>query len=466
MASNVPQVGTITTDEISLSEIKVALKAMKSGKACGGDQIAAEMLKVDTDGMATHLYGIFNTIWITEKIPSRWTESIIVKVPKKGDLSICDNWRGICLMPIPAKIFGRIIVNRLKTEVEGILREEQAGFRSGASTTQQIFTLRNIIEQSIEFNAPLYMNFIDFQKAFDSVNREMLWKILEAYKIPDKYINIIKELYLNNKCFIEVDGELTEPFLIKSGVKQGCVMSGLLFIIVIDWIMRNTIKDKKRGIRWKFTSSLEDLDFADDIVLMSSKFDDLQQKTYIFEKFSKTVGLTINRKKTKSMRINEKYTNKINLSNKDIEDVSSFTYLGVTVNKEGGTNEEIRTRIAKAQNCFCRLNNVWRSSKLVSSTKLNLFNALVKSVLLYGCETWKLTKAQNNKLDAWQNKCLRKILQIYWPYTISNVQLYSQTRQMPLQNTIRNRRWKWVGHVLRMPPNGIPAVALTWAPEG
>lgn len=91
VASNVPQVGTITTDEISLSEIKVALKAMKSGKACGGDQIAAEMLKVDTDGMATHLHGIFNTIWITEKIPSRWTESIIVKVPKKGDLSICDN---------------------------------------------------------------------------------------------------------------------------------------------------------------------------------------------------------------------------------------------------------------------------------------------------------------------------------------------------------------------------------------
>lgn len=172
---NAPHVLPISTEEISLIEIQEALKALKPAKACGGDQIAAEMLKVDIDVTAKRLHPLFNLIWEKEEIPDRWKESIIVKIPKKGDPSVCDNYRGISLMSIPCKVFGRIIINRLKHEVEGMLREEQTGFRSGAGTIQQIFTLKNIIEQSKEFNTPLYMNFIDFQKAFDSINRDVLW---------------------------------------------------------------------------------------------------------------------------------------------------------------------------------------------------------------------------------------------------------------------------------------------------
>ncbi len=99
-------------------------------------------------------------------------------------------------------------------------------------------------------------------------------------------------------------------------------------------------------------------------------------------------------------------------------------------------------------------------------TKINIFNSVVKSVLLYGSETWKLTKQQSKRLNSWQNRCLRKILRIFWPQTITNVELYNQTRQEPLNNYIKRRRWKWIGHILRMPQAKIPSVALTWAPEG
>ena len=104
--------------------------------------------------------------------------------------------------------------------------------------TEQIVTLRNIIEQSLEFNTELHMNFLDFKKAFDSVHRDSLWKIVHLYGIPDHYIAIIKSLYANSQCCIRTENGNTEYFDIISGVRQGCIISPLLFLIVIDYILK------------------------------------------------------------------------------------------------------------------------------------------------------------------------------------------------------------------------------------
>ena len=133
------------------------------------------------------------------------------------------------------------------------LRNEQAGYRQGRNTTEQIFVLRNI-EQVIERNSNLYICFVDFEKAFDSVHRETLWKLLKIYGIPDKLVNMIKAMYRNSKCAV-IDGiETSQWFDVKSGVKQGCVMSGLLFLKVMDWIMTKTLENDNNGIRWNFTT--------------------------------------------------------------------------------------------------------------------------------------------------------------------------------------------------------------------
>ena len=131
--------------------------------------------------------------------------------------------------PIPAKILGRAIIMRMRDEVDKILREEQAGFRPKRGTLEQIFVLRNIIEQTYEWNDNIYMIFVDFQKAFDSIHRETLWKIMEAYGIPGKLINMIKALYKNTRVAVIHDKSKTDWFDIKSGVKQGCGMSGFPF---------------------------------------------------------------------------------------------------------------------------------------------------------------------------------------------------------------------------------------------
>ncbi len=176
-----PELPSINIEEISISEVTEAIKKLKSGKAGGIDNIVPELFKADIETATDKLHEIITDIWDQEQIPSEWKKGLIVKMPKKGDLTECGNWRGITLLPIASKVLGRILINRIKEGVDEILRPEQAGFREVKSTTGQIFILRNILEQCIEWQATLYINFIDFEKAFDSVHRDSLWEIMRQY---------------------------------------------------------------------------------------------------------------------------------------------------------------------------------------------------------------------------------------------------------------------------------------------
>ena len=203
------------------------------------------------------------------------------------------------LLSVSMKVLSRVILNRITDIADPLLRKEQAGFRKGRSCADQIFTLRQILEQSNEWNSPLYINFIDFTKAFDSVNRLALEKILSHYGIPDKIISIIKMLYTDLNARVICGSNLSEEFKLQTGVKQGCLLSPLLFTFCIDWIMRETIKNKRTGITWAMTEMLEDLDFADDIALLSHRHRDMQEKTKQLAETARKIGLKINDTKTK-----------------------------------------------------------------------------------------------------------------------------------------------------------------------
>jgi hypothetical protein len=185
----------ISTGPFTEVEVKNAIKKLKSGKAAGVDNISGEMLKAGGEVTIKRLVQIFESIRKNLIMPDDWKKSMIAKIPKKGDLTKCDNSRGISLLSIPGKVFCRVIMERIRKGVEQRLRNEQAAYRKGHGTAEQIFVLRNVVEQSIEWQAPLYINFIDFRKAFDSIIREKLWKILKTYGIPDLFIDIIKEMY-------------------------------------------------------------------------------------------------------------------------------------------------------------------------------------------------------------------------------------------------------------------------------
>ena len=198
--------------EISVQEVEVALRKLKNNRAPGEDQIAGELLKYGSETVRNELTTLFNTICKKMSILKSWTRGTIVKLPKKGDLSNCNNWRGITLLSIPGKVFCSVLLERIKKEIDNKLREHQAGFRSGRSCIEQIYTLRHIIQQSLEFQQDIYINFIDFKKAFDSIHRDSLWKISRSYGIPDKYINLFKLIYENSSCNIRTQTGVTDSF--------------------------------------------------------------------------------------------------------------------------------------------------------------------------------------------------------------------------------------------------------------
>ena len=198
---NIQEVATdldISTDVLTRREIIEAINSLKNGKAPGHDNLNAELFKADPELAATILTPLFIKIWEQEDIPSDWGRGVIMKIPKKGSLGDCNNRRGITLLSVPTKIFCKVIIQRITQAVDDILRNEQVGFRKGRGCTDQIFTLRNILEQCTEWNRQLYVNFNDNEKAFDSIHRE----ILRAYSIPQCIVNIIKCFYSNFTCCV------------------------------------------------------------------------------------------------------------------------------------------------------------------------------------------------------------------------------------------------------------------------
>ncbi|XP_062615396.1 uncharacterized protein LOC134277126 [Saccostrea cucullata] len=248
-------------------------------------------------------------------------------------------------------------------------------------------------EESNERNATLYANSIDFAKAFDSIHRPALWMILRHHDIPNKIISIIQMLYKDFQAKVICGTELTESFPIQTG-------------------------------------SLEDLDFADDIALLSQRYKDIQSKTDDLVKYGRQIGLKINVNKTKLMKINTKIGKEVTANNNRIEEVDNFIYLGSKITANGDSTMDVENRISKVRAIFAKLRNIWKSSIIRSKTKIRIFKTNVFGVLLYGSESWKVTKNISQKLDTFQTRCLRRILKIFWPNKITNEECMKEHTQL------------------------------------
>nr|KAG5693935.1 hypothetical protein BaRGS_008204 [Batillaria attramentaria] len=456
----------INCDKPSKAEIRKAIMTLRNGKAAGPDEIPAEAIKADTETAVNMLHSLFSKIWEKEEVPAQWKEGIVIKLPKKGDLRDCSNYRGIMLLSVPGKVLNRILLERMREAVDPMLRDQQAGFRRNRSCADQIASLRIIVEQSLEWNSPLYINFIDYEKAFDSVDREALWKLLRHYGVPGKIISLIQCTYQDMSCRIAHAGQLSESFEVKTGVRQGCLLSPFLFLLVIDWIMKTSTAGRKNGIQWTLWTQLDDLDFADDLALLSHSHSQMQDKTTCLEATSAGTGLKINRKKTELMKINTTANTPVTVGGEPIREVESFVYLGSVVDGQGGTDRDVTARIGKARAAMVMLKNVWASKVVSIRTKLRIFNSNVKSVLLYGCETWRTTKTMQQKIQTFLNTCLRCIFNIRWPEKIRNEELWERAGQEPVAKQILRRKWGWIGHTLRKPASSTTRQALTWNPQG
>ncbi|XP_061191532.1 uncharacterized protein LOC133199675 [Saccostrea echinata] len=166
------------------------------------------------------------------------------------------------------------------------------------------------------------------------------------------------------------------------------------------------------------------------------------------------------------MKINTKIEKEVTANNNRIEEVDNFIYLGSKITANGDSTLDVENRNAKARTAFANLGNIWKSSTIRTKTKIKIFKTNVIGVLLYGSESWKVTNNITQKLDTFQTRCLRRILKIFWLNKISNEELYERTQTAAISDQIKEKRWKWIGHVLRKETSDIPRVALRWTPPG
>jgi hypothetical protein len=190
---------------------------------------------------------------------------------------------------------------------------------------------------------------------FDSVDRRALAKVLSLYGIPGKYIKVISVMYENNTAAVKVGNEVSSWFCIKSGVKQGCVLSSFIWIILMDFVLRSTGKVMgDRRIKWGGKSIL-DLDCADYLSILDESLSKINELLEVLQVHGATIGLKINLKKTKSLMLGISEDEKLTLVNEKINQVCSFTYLGSTISKDVGSREDVKSRIANAQGISSQL---------------------------------------------------------------------------------------------------------------
>jgi hypothetical protein len=457
----------VNLDDITEKEVEDAMRRLKNGKSAGIDDIQPELLKNGGREMNKILAHLCNMIWRTGEVPRDWRDGIIIPLPKKGNLSDCNNWRGITLLSIPGKVLASIILRRIQGAVDSVLRQQQAGFRKGRSCSEQIFILRQIVEKCVEGNVNVLVNFVDFKKAFDSVQRPVVWNILAQYGIPEKIINIIKGMYAESRCAVRTEGKLGEWFQIVTGVRQGCILSPLLFLLTIDWVMRRSTKEGECGLEWEGEGKLADLDFADDIALLEESWEGMRKLTDSVEREAGLVGLRINTTKTKIMKVGKwTVTENIKVGEDVLEEVEHFCYLGSMISSNGSCDKEIGSRLGKANATFGRLNNIWKNKGLSLTTKTRLYRALVLTALLYGAETWSMTKVNMKKLEAAHHRWLRRLLKITWRDKVRNEEVRRRTSMEKLEDMLKKMRLRWLGHIHRSGEERTLRQALDWTPSG
>ena len=206
----------------------------------------------------------------------------------------------ISLISHPSKVLLKIILKRLQTKAEEILAEEQAGFRAGRSTHEQIFNCRIIAEKHIQHQRELYHNFIDFKKAFDRVWHEGLWAVMEQFGFQQDIIDLIKSLYGNANSTVLLNNQLGEPFRNTVGVRQGCLLSPILFNIYLERIMLETLENHHTSISIG-GRPICNLRFADDIDLMAGTNDELQSLTNKLTSRAAAFGMEVSAEKSKVM---------------------------------------------------------------------------------------------------------------------------------------------------------------------
>jgi len=425
--------------DISRKEVSEALKKMKSGKSPGCSGVTVDLFKKLEDMGVDMVCDLLNKIWREERIPSEWEESEVVPIYKqKGDPLDCANYRGIKLLEHLMKLFERIIDLRLRKMAK--IDNMQFGFTQGRGTTDAVFIVSQLQEKFMEKRKNLYFAFVDLEKAYDRVPRDLVYWSLRKKGITEKTIRVIKATYHRARTTIRSCYGRTEMFPIEIGLHQGSALSPFLFVLVLDAISKNF----REGLPMELL-------FADDLVVMADTEDQLQERWQRWQIGMEKVGLKVNTKKTEVM-VSSRNRTRIKITDRNGEElnqVDKFKYLGTTLSEEGGSEMAVRARITAAWNKWRQCSGVLYDRKMPRKLKVKIYNTVIRPVLTYGAETWVMRKKEERLIQSTEMRMLRRIKGITKRDREKNENIRRELGVPNIVEKVREARLRWFGHLQR-----------------
>ena len=278
---------------ITISEVKAAITKLNPNSAPGLDGLTSNYYKMLKNVYAPLLQKLFKNSSKGSKLPLSFSQAVIKLLPKVHNSNELKDFRPIRLINTDQKILSHLLASRVKKLLNKVRGKDQSAYLRGRQINSTILITRLLIKKMRKNDAAVCL---DFKKAFDSIDRKYIFRLLEALQIPSPILNLIKMMYFENSSYIEMNGYLSRPIKLERGVKQGCPLSALLFILAIEPLL-NAIRTSKEILPW---CSRKVAAYADDITCFT-KLKSCDKLFELIEKFTAATQLTLNKSKTETL---------------------------------------------------------------------------------------------------------------------------------------------------------------------
>ena len=441
------------------------MKAKANEKAVGPDGLPAELLKLGLQQERTILlefYGLTTLIWSKGKVPQQWKDAVTTAPHNKGDKTECRNYRGISLVSHAGKVLHKVVARRLSAycEAKGLLPEEQCGLRPNRSTTDMMFVVRRLQEIGRKAGLSLFMCFIDLQKAYDTVDRTLLWQVLTRIGVPPQMIAVIQQFHDGMRaCVRPDDGVCLNWFEVEQGLRQGYVLSPLLFNIFFAAVLTVVLElvhlkepptsmgpesamDYVRRAVWGML-------YADDACIFSRSPQRLAKMMEVSVEVCRAFALTVSAKKTETMCMPPPRTPQtmvqVEVAGQTYKQVQCFTYLGGAVTEVPDMSVEIARR---TRACWMRirwyLRELYDQPKVALSLKTRMVKAEAIKAFLHGCSTWALRQEHYAKFRTVHHRVLLRIIGAQRKRPDHRMTSYNRALEITgcesIETTLRTRR--------------------------
>lgn len=482
--------------------VKTAIDGMKNDKAAGSSGIVAEMLKAAGDIGVRMMTDLANVVIRECSVPDDWLKSVIINIYKgKGDALERGNYRGLKLLDHGMKVVERVLERLIREKVS--INEMQFGFMPGRGTTEAIFIVRQMQEKYLGKKRKLYFIFVDLEKAFDRVPREVVQWSMRKLLVEEWIVRVVMAMYDGSRTSVRVDGTQSEEFVVKVGVHQGSVLSPLLFIMVLEALSQE----------FRVGLPLEML-YADDLVLMAESMEEVTERYTRWKVGMETKGLRVNVGKTKVMvsevgggsvtesgqwpcavckkgvgrnsikcnvcslwvhgrcsgirgRLREDVAfscsvcagnqiapvrlDRLDIGDMSLECVDEFCYLGDMISAGGGAEAGSVARIRSGWKKFRELLPLLTLRGPSLHFKGKLYSACVRSVMLYGSETWAIKREDEQRYERNEMRMVRWMCGASLRDGMHSAELRDRLGIESIGEVLRRGRLRWFGHVERMP---------------